>query len=82
MGHGESYEDNARREAEEEMGIKAKPGTVDATGRTDGELRRCFEFHYKDDHTNVWGGAWDCVWGGEVVPQPVSRRVVYTCVFP
>ncbi|CAM9509214.1 unnamed protein product, partial [Hapterophycus canaliculatus] len=70
VGYGESYEDNARREAEEEMGVKAIPGAGDTGGRADGELRHCFSFHYKDDHTNVWGDAWDCFWGGEVVPQP------------
>ncbi|CAN0582974.1 unnamed protein product, partial [Ectocarpus sp. 12 AP-2014] len=67
VGHGESYEDNARRELEEEMGVKA-------TG-----LRHCFSFHYKDNHTNVWGDAWDCVWGGEIVPQPVGVRTLMFC---
>lgn len=77
VGHGESYEDNARRELEEEMGVKATPGKGggggSGSGRADGELRHCFSFHYKDNHTNVWGDAWDCVWGGEIVPQPVRR---------
>lgn len=61
------------------MGVRV-PGTgtgsgVDAPvggGRVEGELRHCFTFHYKDDRTNVWGDAWDCVWGGEIIPQPVS----------
>ena len=83
MGHGESYEDNARRELEEEMGVKAAPkgeggggGGGGGGGRAEGELRHCFSFHYKDDRTNVWGDAWDCVWGGEIVPQPVSTYVL------
>lgn len=81
MGHGESYEDNARRELEEEMGVKAAPKAEGGGGggRAEGELRHCFSFHYKDDHTNVWGDAWDCVWGGEIVPQPVSGYVCCVC---
>ncbi len=88
VGHGESYEDNARRELEEEMGVKAAPRTsgdegVDGGGggggRADGEIRHCFSFHYKDDRTDVWGDAWDCVWGGEIVPQPV--RLPFFCFF-
>lgn len=85
MGHGESYEDNARRELEEEMGVKAAPktdgggGGGGGSGRAEGELRHCFSFHYKDGHTNVWGDAWDCVWAGEIVPQPVCKHVC-TCL--
>ncbi|CAM9511393.1 unnamed protein product [Ascophyllum nodosum] len=78
VGHGETYADNARRELEEEMGVTAKPETVTLVsagggggGREEGVLRHCFSFHYKDHHTNVWGDAWDCVWGGKIVPQPV-----------
>lgn len=82
MGAGESYEQNVRRELEEEMGIKPKPKENRLTGteggiageRLEGEVRRCFAFHYKDERTNVWGDVWDCVWGGEIVPQPVSCR--------
>ncbi|CAN0421949.1 unnamed protein product, partial [Ectocarpus fasciculatus] len=54
VGHGESYEDNARRELEEEMGVKATGAAGDGEGRAEGELRHCFSFHYKDDRTNVW----------------------------
>eukprot|EP00752_Nemacystus_decipiens_P003864 g3555.t1 len=78
VGHGESYEDNARRELEEEMGVKAAPkGERAGGGRAEGELRHCFSFHYKDDRTNVWGDAWDCVWGGEIVPQPEEVQSVH-----
>lgn len=73
MGHGETYEDNARRELEEEMGVKVRGAGGEATGgRAEGELRHLFSFHYKDERTSVWGDAWDCVWGGEIVPQPVG----------
>lgn len=47
-------------------------GGGNSGARAEGELRHCFSFHYKDDHTNVWGDAWDCTWGGEIVPQPVG----------
>lgn len=86
VGHGETYEENARRELQEEMGVTANPGTGDAGcsggdsggssagGMAEGELRHCFSFHYKDGHTNVWGDAWDCSWSGEIVPQPVGSE--------
>lgn len=84
VGHGETYEDNARRELQEEMGVSANPGTGDASssggssgGMAEGELRHCFSFHYKDDHTNVWGDAWDCSWSGEIVPQPEEVQSVH-----
>ncbi|CAB1120392.1 unnamed protein product [Ectocarpus sp. CCAP 1310/34] len=77
VGHGESYEDNARRELEEEMGVKATGVKGEGGGRAEGELRHCFSFHYKDNHTNVWGDAWDCVWGGEIVPQPEEVQSVH-----
>ena len=95
MGHGETYADNARRELEEEIGVTAKPETVTLAsagsgggGREEGVLRHCFSFHYKDHHTNVWGDAWDCVWGGKIVPQPVRdhaelpRRKRSFCFLP
>eukprot|EP00903_Cladosiphon_okamuranus_P013398 g12485.t1 len=79
VGHGESYEENARRELEEEMGVKAAPKKDEGgdSSRAEGELRHCFSFHYKDYNTNVWGDAWDCVWAGEIVPQPEEVQSVH-----
>ncbi len=55
---GESYEESARRELEEEMGIRDVP------------LNWLFDFFYSDDHTRVWGGVFSCVYDGRIVLQP------------
>ena len=55
---GESYEECARRELEEEMGIRDVP------------LNWLFNFYFSDNHTRVWGGLYSCVYDGNVVLQP------------
>jgi 8-oxo-dGTP pyrophosphatase MutT (NUDIX family) len=55
---GETYEAGASRELEEEMGIRDVP------------LTPLFEFHFENDQTCLWGGAFSCVYDGEVVLQP------------
>ncbi len=54
---GETYEQGAARELEEEMGIRGVP------------LTPLFEFSYEDANTRLWGGAFSCVYDGEVVLQ-------------
>jgi isopentenyldiphosphate isomerase len=54
---GESYEQGAKRELEEEMGIRDLP------------LTRLFDFYFADEKTQVWGGVFSCVYDGEVVLQ-------------
>ncbi|HEV8714931.1 MAG TPA: NUDIX hydrolase YfcD [Candidatus Binatia bacterium] len=54
---GESYEQGAVRELEEEMGIRNIP------------LTWLFDFYFTDERTCVWGGAFSCVYDGEVVLQ-------------
>jgi isopentenyldiphosphate isomerase len=54
---GESYEDGAVRELEEELGIKGVP------------LTQLFDFSYQDKDVRVWGAAYSCVYDGEVVLQ-------------
>lgn len=54
---GESYEQGAVRELEEEMGIRDVP------------LTWLFAFYFADEHSRVWGGAFSCVYDGEVVLQ-------------
>jgi isopentenyldiphosphate isomerase len=54
---GESYEEGAVRELEEELGIRGVP------------LTRLFDFSYKDEAVKVWGAAFSCVYEGEVVLQ-------------
>jgi 8-oxo-dGTP pyrophosphatase MutT (NUDIX family) len=54
---GETYEQGAERELEEEMGIRGVP------------LTRLFEFYFANDHTRLWGRAYTCIYDGEVVLQ-------------
>ncbi len=54
---GESYEEGARRELEEEMGIR------------DVSLTWHFDFYFSDEQTRVWGGLFSCVYDGKVVLQ-------------
>lgn len=54
---GESYEESAIRELEEEMGIRNVP------------LSRLFDFYFADERTRVWGGAFSCVYTGPLTLQ-------------
>jgi isopentenyldiphosphate isomerase len=55
---GESYETCARRELEEEMGIRDVP------------LTWLFDFYFAEsERTRVWGGVFSCVYDGEIVLQ-------------
>jgi isopentenyldiphosphate isomerase len=54
---GETYEQGAERELEEEMGIRGVP------------LNRLFDFYFENEHTRLWGCAFFCVYDGVVVLQ-------------
>lgn len=54
---GETYEQGAERELEEEMGIRGVP------------LRRLFDFYFEDAATKLWGCAFSCTYDGTVVLQ-------------
>jgi 8-oxo-dGTP pyrophosphatase MutT (NUDIX family) len=54
---GETYEQGAERELEEEMGIRGVP------------LTRLFDFSFEDEHTRLWGCAFSCTYDGMVVLQ-------------
>ena len=54
---GESYEEGARRELAEELGIHDVP------------LTPLFTFYFTDERTWVWGGVFACVYDGEMVLQ-------------
>ena len=55
---GESYEEGARRELAEELGIHDVP------------LTSLFTFYFADERTRVWGGVFACVYDGALVLQP------------
>jgi 8-oxo-dGTP pyrophosphatase MutT (NUDIX family) len=54
---GETYEQGAERELEEEMGIRGVP------------LTRLFDFYFENEHTRLWGCAFSCLYDGEIVLQ-------------
>jgi 8-oxo-dGTP pyrophosphatase MutT (NUDIX family) len=54
---GESYEQGAARELEEEMGIRGVP------------LTPLFDFYFEHEHTRLWGRAFSCKYDGEVALQ-------------
>jgi 8-oxo-dGTP pyrophosphatase MutT (NUDIX family) len=54
---GESYEESAVRELEEEMGIRQVP------------LTRLFDFYFSDPRSRVWGGAFTCTYDGPLTLQ-------------
>ncbi len=49
---GESYDESARREAAEELGIDGVP------------LEGLFDFYYEDEANRVWGRVYSCVFEG------------------
>lgn len=54
---GESYEESAHREIEEELGI------------TDVCLKSLFDFYFENGENHVWGRAYSCVHDGAIVLQ-------------
>jgi 8-oxo-dGTP pyrophosphatase MutT (NUDIX family) len=54
---GESYEEGALRELEEELGIRETP------------LTSLFDFYHEDEHIRLWGRAFTCEYDGELVLQ-------------
>jgi 8-oxo-dGTP pyrophosphatase MutT (NUDIX family) len=54
---GESYEESALRELEEELGIRETP------------LTSLFDFYHEDEHIRLWGRAFSCEYDGELVLQ-------------
>ncbi|MBL8220338.1 MAG: NUDIX hydrolase YfcD [Bryobacterales bacterium] len=60
---GETYEESATRELEEEMGIRGVP------------LEPWFDFYFEGEGI-CWGRAFSCVWDGPIVPQPEEVQSV------
>lgn len=54
---GESYEEAAAREINEELGIREVP------------FMRLFDFYYEDKHIRVWGEAFSCLYDGKMALQ-------------
>ena len=60
---GESYEESARRELQEELGVPAK------------KLRHCFDHYYQDADNRVWGRIFSCTSEGPFTLQ--AEEVMY-----
>ena len=54
---GETYEESAKRELTEELGISGV------------ELNRHFDFYHQDDRSRVWGRVYSCRYDGEIILQ-------------
>ena len=54
---GESYDESALRELEEELGVSGV------------DLKRHFDFYHEDVGNRVWGRVYSCVYDGEIVLQ-------------
>ena len=54
---GETYEESAQREAQEELGIVDTP------------LSRRFDFYYEDELNRIWGRTFACRYDGQFVLQ-------------
>lgn len=61
---GETYEQGAERELEEELGVAPVA------------LRSHFRFFYQSEQSRLWGGVFSCVWDGPVVMQPEEVAAV------
>jgi 8-oxo-dGTP pyrophosphatase MutT (NUDIX family) len=57
MRPGETYEDTAKRELEEESGIKGV------------KLEFLFSYFYEDEHTRAFPHCYKCVYDGEITPN-------------
>ena len=55
--YGESYEENAYRELEEELGIRNTP------------MEHLFKFYYENNVIKTWGDAWECTYDGPLTLQ-------------
>ena len=72
--YGETYEENAYRELEEELGIK---GT---------KMDHLFKFYYEDERIKTWGDAWECTYDGPLTLQveevdsvhPMTMEQIFT----
>ncbi|MBI5443741.1 MAG: NUDIX hydrolase YfcD [Deltaproteobacteria bacterium] len=54
---GESWDESAAREVEEELGVRGAP------------LQPLFELYYGDEGNRVWGAAYACTWDGPLTLQ-------------
>ncbi|MEZ5356385.1 MAG: NUDIX hydrolase YfcD [Bryobacteraceae bacterium] len=62
---GESYEESARRELAEEMGIRGV------------QFETLFDFPFEQDNMRVWGRVFRCTWDGPITPQPEEVEAVH-----
>lgn len=71
VGFGESYELNASREIQEEMGVDVTEGN--AFGN---RMERLFTFHYQDEKVRVWGDFYEVYYYGSLQDLTIQREEV------
>jgi putative hydrolase of the HAD superfamily/pyrimidine and pyridine-specific 5'-nucleotidase len=70
VGFGETCEQNATREIQEEMGIHV---SVEVGGNT---LERLFTFPYEDNTVRVWGEFYECTYSGMLKDLVIQKEEV------
>ena len=62
---GEDWNESARRELAEEMGIRDVSLTIHG------------DFAWEDEKSRVWGRIFSCRWDGPIIPQPEEVESVH-----
>jgi pyrimidine 5'-nucleotidase len=66
VGFGESYQDNAVRELQEEMGISIVERKAKGAHPSNTTMERLFTFSYEDERVRVWGDFFEVLYHGSV----------------
>ncbi|KAG7355924.1 NUDIX family hydrolase [Nitzschia inconspicua] len=71
VGFGENYQENAKREVFEEMGVDVTQGNVDGNS-----MERLFTFSYQDHKVRVWGDFYEVSYYGSVKNLTIQEEEV------
>ena len=72
VGFGESYQENAIREIEEEMGIDVSPASAEKKN----SIQSILQFSYEDDRVRVWGQLYEAVYHGSIANLKLQEEEV------
>lgn len=70
VGYGESYNENAEREIEEEMGIQVSREAISNS------LERLFTFSYQDNRVKCWGDLYEATYTGSMDDLRIQEKEV------
>jgi pyrimidine 5'-nucleotidase len=71
VGFGESYQENAEREIQEEMDIDVMPGNA-----YQNSMKRLFTFSYQDSKVGVWGEFYEALYHGPIDNLKIQEEEV------